>query len=134
VTPCSDLRPKPDVVLDCNFGLDRRVPGIIVELSSVSPEWANMKMKARENSQLSEDRIIKAIKQHLAHMSDYSFWKVGVTSDPERCQQMHDYPAFWCYWHAETQDAAGRIKDYFLAKGMNEAPTDHVNPTYVYIF
>jgi hypothetical protein len=83
---------------------------------------------------MSEDRIIKTIEHHLAHMTDYSSWTVGATSNPDRCRRAHGDPVFWCHWHAETQDTAERIQKRFGDKGMKETPDGEVNPTYVYIF
>ena len=81
-----------------------------------------------------EKVIIEGVERHLAHMRDYTFWTIGLTSDPHRQMRERNHPAFWHCWHAETPQTARKILEHFVQKGMKVGPSDEEDSTYVYIF
>ena len=82
----------------------------------------------------SEQGIVRAIERNMAHMGSFSMWTIGITRDPNRRQEELDFPAFWRRWDAGTEDAARRIEDYLLEKGMKRDTGNERRGRQVYMF
>jgi hypothetical protein len=80
---------------------------------------------------LSDSEIIRIV---INLVSYYPGWTIGLTDDPERSRAEHSNPATWYDWDTFIEPAAKNVEKYFLAKGMQSAPTSGKYPTYVYIF
>jgi len=93
-----------------------------------------MRFRRKRKEVRTESDIIKHIERHLAQMSGYSSWSIGVTTDPKESWAGYERPVFWCCWLAETEDAAKRIQEYFVGKGMQRAPGKSGEPAHVFIF
>lgn len=59
------------------------------------------------------DKIIAEIK-HLIGNGGYSFWSIGITTDPRSTKEKLDHPPCWQMWAAGTESKAREIVAYFL--------------------
>ena len=79
----------------------------------------------------SKATIIAAIENFV---SNYSYWTIGVTDDPNRRKTQHDNPSPWYQWNADSETVARDVEAYFLQKGMKGDTGGGGNADYVYIF
>jgi hypothetical protein len=74
-----------------------------------------------------ENYIIQAISEHVSYVGGtYPGWYVGVTADPKdrlfsqhNVQQKEDA---WIFHQALSSDAARRVEQHFLDRGMDGGP------------
>jgi hypothetical protein len=59
------------------------------------------------------DKIIAEIK-HLIGNGGYSFWSIGITTDPTQTKEKLDHPPCWQMWAAGTESKAKEIVNYFV--------------------
>lgn len=89
--------------------------------------------------------VIKEKIKHCVGTGEYSFWTIGITTNPKIKKEALGHPPCWQMWGADTIHKAKKIESYFLkefppgpASGrMKTGGTEHLEDNkmpYVYIF
>ena len=101
----------------------------------VRSETQNRPRKSGERMPGSQE-LIQRIGQNLvvSRMEDYGRWRLGLTSNPDRRQSELDFPGFFRFWEADTAGDARRVKEHFVAAGMQADTDSGSDPLFVYIY
>jgi hypothetical protein len=89
------------------------------------------------------EKIIREIK-HLIGTGEYSFWSIGITTDPKVTREKLGHPPCWQMWNSGTLSKAHAIVEYFAktypaqpSSRIRKSPGERLDDTkmpYVYIY
>jgi len=61
---------------------------------------------------------IKAAIEKIVGDRRINVWTVGTTDNIDLRREAHGRPTIWHYWHADNEQIAKNVEEYFKGKGM----------------